>query len=59
MSDLLNMLYTHEQMKNTSCLSGQTVPVTEIKFFKVSTSNCAIQNAPNYSPCETKRVQSK
>lgn len=37
------MFYTQEQMINTSCLSGQSGPVTEIKFFKDSTSNCAIR----------------
>lgn len=54
---LLNMFYTQEQMMNTSCLSGQSGPVTEIRFFKGSTSYCAVQNAPNYSPCENKRFQ--
>lgn len=34
-------------MMNTSCLSGQTVPVTEIKFCNDSTSNHAIKNASN------------
>lgn len=54
---LLNMFYTQEQMMTTSCLSGQSGPVTETKFFKDSISNCVIQNAPNYCPCENKMFQ--
>lgn len=36
---LLNMFYILEHMMDASCLSGQSGPVTEIKFFMDSTSN--------------------